>query len=69
MICEAREWNAHQRAVKVKEWLDNGEKLSMTEIAERTGLTFNGAKYMMAALSLVMPITEVDGKWQRVSTK
>jgi hypothetical protein len=68
VICEAREWNAHQRAVKVKEWLDAGEKLTMAEIARRTGLTINGAKYMMTALSLVMQITEIDGEWQQVKS-
>lgn len=62
---DVRELNAHQRAVLVKEWLDNGEKLPMAEIARRTGLTINGAKYMMAALCLVMRITEIDGEWQR----
>jgi hypothetical protein len=64
----AAEWNAHQRAVKVKEWLDAGERLTMAEIARRTGLTINGAKYMMAALTLVMNITEIDGEWQLVKS-
>lgn len=64
---ETCDLNAHQRAVLVKEWLDNGEKLPMAEIARRTGLTINGAKYMMAALCLVMQITEIDGEWQRMN--
>lgn len=68
MICEAREWNAHQRAVKVKEWLDSGERLTISVIAKRTGLTINGAKYMMAALVSVMPISEIDGEYQLVKS-
>lgn len=66
MPCAAREWNAHQRAIQVKEWLDNGEELTMAEIAERTGLTINGAKYMMDAISAIQPYGEIDGKWQRM---
>lgn len=66
---DAKELNAHQRAVKVKEWLDAGERLTMAEIARRTGLTLNGAKYMMAALTLVMGnLTEIDGEWQLVKS-
>lgn len=68
VICEAREWNAHQRAVQVKEWLDNGERLTMAEIARRTGLTKMGARYMMAAISAIQPYTEIDGLWQRAKS-
>lgn len=67
MICEAQEWNAHQRAVMVKEWLDAGERLTMAEIARRLGVSFNGAKYLMLAISVVQPYTEVDGEWQRLN--
>lgn len=62
----AREWTAHQRAVMAKEWLDSGEKLLISEIAERCGETINGAKYMMAMISAVQPYFEIDGLWQRV---
>ena len=65
---EAHEFNAHQRAVKVKEWLDAGERLTMAEIARRTGLTLNGAKYMMAAIAAIQPYHEIYGEWQRVKS-
>lgn len=61
----AHDWNAHQRAVMAKEWLDAGERLTMAEIACRCGMSFNGAKYMMTAISAIQPYTEIDGKWQR----
>jgi hypothetical protein len=64
-----KELTAHQRAVKVKEWLDAGERLTMSQIAARCGLTINGAKYMMAMISLVQPYFEIDGIWQRVPPK
>lgn len=60
------ELNAHQRAVLIAIALLGGEELTMAEIARRTGLTINGAKYMMAALTLIIGITEIDGKWQSV---
>lgn len=64
----AHEFNAHQRAVIVKEKLDAGERLTMAEIARLTGLTLNGAKYMMAAIAAIQPYHEVCGEWQRVKS-
>jgi len=66
MPCAAREWNAHQRAAKVKEWLDSGERLRMAQIARRLCMSFNGAKKIVIALSAVEPYTEIDGEWQRI---
>lgn len=62
----ARDWNAHQRAVKVKEWLDAGERLTMAEIARRLGMSFNGAKKIVIAICAIQPYTEIDGEWQRM---
>lgn len=62
-------FTAHQRAVMVKDWLDAGERLTMSEIAHRCGLTFNGAKYMMAMISRVQPYTDIAGEWQRVTSE
>jgi hypothetical protein len=66
---DTTELTAHQRAVMVKSMLDAGEKLLISEIAKRTGLTLNGAKYMMAMISAVAPVTEIDGLWQRIWDK
>jgi len=68
MICnDAHDWNAHQRAVMVKEWLDAGEHLTMAEIARRLGMSFNGAKKIVLAISITQPYTVIDGQWQRMS--
>lgn len=58
------ELNAHQRAVLIAIALLDGEELTMPEIARRTGLSLSGARYMMDALTLIISVTEIDGKWQ-----
>ena len=66
MSCEAQEWNAHQRAIKVKTWLDNGERLRMAEIARRLCMSHNGAKKIVISISILEPYAEIDGEWQRI---
>ena len=63
---EAHEFNAHQRAVKVKEWLDAGERLTMAEIARRLGMSFNGAKKIVISICAVQPYVVIDRKWQKM---
>lgn len=58
------EWNAHQRAGQVTYWLVQGHKMSTAQIARRTGLSWEGAKFMMEMLSGLLPIVHVKGKWQ-----
>lgn len=62
-----RDATAHQRAGKVTVWLFQGNKLTTVQIAAATGLSWDGADYMMTMLSLALPIVKVDGKWQWVS--
>lgn len=59
-----REWNAHQRAGQVTYWLVQGRKMSTAEIARLTGLSWDGAKFMMEMLSGLLPIVYSDDKWQ-----
>ena len=59
-----REWNAHQRAGQVTYWLMQGRKLSTAEIARLTGLSWDGAKFMMEMLSGPLPIVCADNEWQ-----
>jgi hypothetical protein len=58
-----REWNAHQRAGQVTYWLVKGRKMSTAEIARLTGLSWDGAKFMMEMLSGLLPIVYSDDKW------
>ena len=63
-MANRREWNAHQRAGQVTYWLVQGRKLSTAEIARLTGLSWDGAKFMMEMLSGLLPIVYADDKWQ-----
>jgi hypothetical protein len=62
-----REWNAHTRAAVVTLLLLNGERLTTSEIAKLTDMTYHGAYRLMINLSIELPITQIDGKWQRIS--
>lgn len=59
-----RQWTAHQKAGQITVFLVQGSKLSTNEIAQLTGMTFMGAKYMMEMLSLVLPIEHRERCWQ-----
>lgn len=61
---QRRDWNAHQKAGQVVAWLLSGAEMSTTEIADRTGMTWHGAIYMMERLSLTLPIAQIGGKWR-----
>lgn len=63
-MANRREWNAHQRAGQVTFWLVQGRKMSTAEIARLTGLSWDGAKFMMEMLSGLLPILYADDKWQ-----
>lgn len=63
-IANRREWNAHQRAGQVTFWLVQGRKMSTAEIARLTGLSWDGAKFMMEMLSGLLPIVFIDDRWQ-----
>ena len=59
-----RTWTAHQKAGQIAIWLSQGQRFTTRAIAERTGMTFMGAKYMMEMLSLVLPIEHRDSYWR-----
>jgi len=58
---------ATERAALVTWLLMHGGSLTTAEVARRVGLTARGALYLCNRLSLVLPITLVDGRWQVVS--
>lgn len=60
----AHEWTAHMRSGVATFWLLEGNRLTTAQIAQLTGLTWDGAKYMLTNMSLVLPIVEDDqGRW------
>lgn len=62
-----RDATAHQRAGQVAVWLYQGSRLTTSEIARLTGLTWDGADYMMRMLVLALPITKTGPKWHWIS--
>ena len=63
---EGREWTAHQKAGQIAIWLAQGDSFTTREVAQCTGMTFMGAKYMLEMLSMVLPIEHVEGNWRWV---
>jgi hypothetical protein len=61
-----REYNAHQKASYVTFLLLQGNELTTAGIATLTGLTWDGAEYMMDMISGVLPIVKVGGKWRKM---
>jgi DNA-binding IclR family transcriptional regulator len=45
-------------------WLAKGAQWTVSEVAERTGLTRQGAEYLLKTMSRVIPIYVDDGRWQ-----
>ncbi len=64
-----RQWTAHQKAGQITVFLVQGSKLSTSDVARLTGMTFMGAKYMMEMLSLALPIEHRDKRWQWMEKK
>lgn len=58
------EWSAHQRSGSVSVWLYQGSRLTTDQVARLTGLTWEGAEYMMTMLSGALPVTKINGLWQ-----
>ena len=61
---QRREYNAHQKAGLITILLKGGSKMTTEGIARITGLSRDGAEYMMDMLSVVLPIVKIDCKWQ-----
>lgn len=60
----SREYSAHQKAGLVTLLLIGGSEMTTEGIAKVTGLTWDGAEYMMDMLSAVIPIVKECGKWR-----
>lgn len=61
------DWNPQTRAASISQLLLTGKRMTTAEIAEHLGMSYHGARRLMVNLSLVLPITKIDGRWQRVS--
>ena len=59
-----RDWNAHTRAAAAALLLMGGNRLTTSEIAQLVGLTYHGAYRLMINLSIELPITQIDGRWE-----
>ena len=57
---------ARERAAYVAFWLAEGREFSTAQVAERTGLTRQGALDLLKAISRVIPIREEKGIWSRM---
>lgn len=59
-----REYVASQKGGLVIYWLCQGESLTTQNIADLTGLSWEGARKLACKLSGAVPIVQVDGTWQ-----
>jgi hypothetical protein len=58
---------AHTRAALTTHWLRDGRTFTTAELAVILGLTWEGASYLLSAVSLVLPIAPGDdGRWRWV---
>lgn len=55
-----------ERAALVAFWLAQGARWSTQQVAERTGLTRQGALRLMNTMARVVPIVLNDGAWQEM---
>lgn len=60
----SREYSAHQKASFVAILLKDGNELTTAGIARLTGMSWDGADFMMQMISGVLPIVRIDGKWR-----
>lgn len=61
------DWNPQTRAAAISLLLLAGKRMTTAEIAHELGMSYHGARRLMINLSQVLPITQIDGRWQRVS--
>ena len=63
-----RELTGPARAALLGMWLREGQRLAPIEIADRLGLTRQGAEYLCDTLSGVLPIRkDAKGRWHWVT--
>lgn len=56
-----------ERAACVAFWLAQGCALSVPQVADRTGLTYDGALKLLKTISRVIPISENNGIWCKIT--
>jgi hypothetical protein len=67
MSWEHADLTAQERAALVAWRLATGGQMTTQEIAERTGLSMRGARWLMDRLSRVVPIRQnEENRWQAV---
>ena len=57
---------ARERAAYVAFWLAQGREFTTAQVAERTGLTRQGALDLLKSISRVIPICEEEGIWSKM---
>jgi len=55
----------HEKAASVTWLIATGADFSTSDIAERLGMSWHGALYLMNGISRVIPITHERGRWRR----
>lgn len=59
----------HEKAAAITWLIAGGAEFTTPEIAERLGVTFQGAHYLMHGISRVIPITQERGRWRRFEAR
>jgi hypothetical protein len=58
------EYTPQQRAALVTLWLLQHSEVATTDVADRLGITWHGAQYILGGLASVLPIYKDNGKWR-----
>jgi len=61
---DPNEFTKTERVAKLTWWLAHGDAITVRQAAELTGCTWQGALYILQAMSRVVPIYCADGLWQ-----
>ena len=57
------DWTTTERVARVTYLLCRGEKLTVRQVALSTGISPEGARSMLCAMSRRIPILSLDGHW------
>lgn len=66
IVTPGADYTAQERAALITFQLLEGAQMTTSEIAQRIGVTYHGARYMMEKVSRVVPVYEDGGRWSRV---
>ena len=61
---DPNEFTKIERVAKLAWWFSHGDALTVRQAADLTGCTWQGAAYILQAMSRVIPIYCEDGLWQ-----